>query len=56
MYFTLTQFIQKSIWEYTQSILYENPFERHEDHAFYSQMVDYLFGTYQEMERSSIEI
>lgn len=48
--------MQKSIWEYTQSILYENPFERTEDHAFYAQMVDEIYERFLEIEESSREI
>lgn len=50
------QVIQKNIWEYTQSILDDNPFESNEDHAFYGLMVDYIFEKYLELEESSEEI
>jgi hypothetical protein len=50
------QYIQKAIWEYTQAILYEHPFERNEDHAFYCEMVDEIFERYLEIEESSREI
>ena len=50
------QYIQKAIWEYTQTILEENHFEKSDDHVFYSQMVDKIFETFLEIEESSQEI